>query len=526
MSSMLSAPATIPVARELIFNPAGALIARHAQTMVRQPGQAGVHNSPMTTSAPMPADSLVFPHGFVWGAATASYQIEGAVSDGGRTPSIWDTFSHRPGNTLNGDTGDVAADHYHRMPADVAMMAELGLQSYRFSVSWSRVLPNGADVVNKVGLDFYSRLVDELLAHNITPLITAYHWDLPQELEEVGGWLSRTTAQKFADYASILGTALGDRVTTWTTFNEPWCSSYLGYAVGVHAPGMTDNASGLKAVHHLNLAHGLATSALRSVLPSTGEVSITLNLANVRAASDSPADEAAARLAEGLHNRVFLSPILDGSYPSDVIEATVETTDWSFVADGDLAVIHQPIDMLGVNFYSPAFVAAATEDLRAELAGRFSNDVKRTAGPTRYPGTDRVFSVPQPGPYTDMGWRIQPESLHELLVYVHDMYPDLPLMITENGSAWVDVVESDGRVHDPGRIDYLNGHLRAVHQAIQDGVDVRGYYAWSLMDNFEWAYGYAQRFGIVHVDYEPQARTIKDSGRRYSRIIAANGLPD
>jgi beta-glucosidase len=475
-------------------------------------------------SAPNFSDARVFPAGFVWGAATASYQIEGAVAQDGRTPSIWDTFSHVPGNVVNNDTGDIAADHYHRMPSDVALMAGLGLQSYRFSTSWSRVLPNAGSTVNAKGLDFYSRLVDELLDRDITPLITLYHWDLPQELQDIGGWTNRVIAQKFAEYAAVMAEALGDRITTWTTFNEPWCTAYLGYAAGVHAPGITDDASALSAVHHLNLAHGLATSVLRATLPPTAEVSITLNLANVRPASDSTADLAAARLAEGLSNRVFLNPILDGYYPEDVIDDTAHVTDWSFVADGDLAAVNQPLDVLGINYYTPALVAAATEELRTAYASGESRDPVRIAGPTPYPGTDKVFALPQEGPFTDMGWRIEPGSLRELLTYVHEMYPDLPLVITENGSAWPDEVAADGGVHDEGRIDYLDGHLRAVHDAIAEGIDVRGYYAWSLMDNYEWALGYAKRFGIVHVDYETQVRTVKDSGHLYRQIIEANGL--
>ena len=468
--------------------------------------------------------AVAFPPGFVWGAATASYQIEGAASEDGRTPSIWDTFSHQPGHIVNGDTGDVAVDHYHRMPEDVALMAQLGLQSYRFSTSWSRILPNAGTTINPAGIDFYSRLVDELLGAGITPLITLYHWDLPQELQDAGGWANRETAQRFADFATVVAEALGDRIATWTTFNEPWCSAYLGYSAGVHAPGITDHASALSAVHHLNLAHGLGASALRAALASDRQVSITLNLANVRAASDSAADIAAARLAEGLSNRVFLNPILDGSYPQDVIDDTAETTDWSFVHDGDLTAINQPLDVLGVNYYTPALVAAATDELRSAQAGRYANDPEREPGPTAYPGTDRVYSVPQDGPHTDMGWRIEPDSLRELLVYVHDLYPNLPLAVTENGSAWADVVSADGAVHDQDRIDYLEGHLAAIQAAIASGVNVRAYYAWSLLDNYEWAFGYAKRFGIVHVDYATQVRTIKDSGYRYRDIIAANGL--
>ncbi len=476
-----------------------------------------------STATNAESDANLFPPDFVWGVATAAYQIEGAVAEDGRTPSIWDTFSHRTGTVLNDDNGDVADDHYHRMSADVALMAELALPSYRFSTSWSRILPHGGSKVNQAGLDFYSRLVDELLSANITPLVTLYHWDLPQELEDLGGWTNRATAEAFAEFASVVGTALGDRIRTWTTLNEPWCSAYLGYSVGVHAPGITDNASALSAVHHLNLAHGLANTALRAVLPASGEVSITLNLANVRAASDSTADRDAARLADGLANRVFLNPILDGYYPDDVIADTVGVTDWSFVRDGDLPLIHQPIDVLGINYYQPTKVAAANADLHA--AGRYANDPLREPGPTAYPGTDKVVSVSQPGPYTDMGWRVEPDSLRELLVHVHETYPQMPLVITENGSAWADVLESDGSVHDAARVAYLEGHIAAVHDAIGQGVDVRGYYAWSLLDNFEWAYGYGKRFGLVFIDYETQERTIKDSGRRYREIVQDNGLP-
>ena len=465
-----------------------------------------------------------FPAGFVWGAATAAYQIEGATAEDGRTPSIWDTFSHIPGKIINGDTGDVAADHYHRMPSDVALMADIGLTSYRFSTSWTRVLPNAGSTVNQTGLDFYSRLVDELLAHDISPLITLYHWDLPQELEDAGGWTNRDTAARFAEYAAVMGAALGDRIQTWTTLNEPWCSAYLGYSAGVHAPGVTDHAASLSAVHHLNLAHGLGNTALRGVLPSTGQVSITLNLANVRPDTQSTADLAAARMADGLSNRVFLEPILEGRYPKDVIDGSAHITDFSFVEDGDLAAINQPIEILGINYYTPARVAAATEELLATHDGRWSDDPVRIEGPTPFPGTDRVFSVPQAGPHTDMGWRIEPGSLTELLVEVHDRYPDLPQAITENGAAYPDGPGPDARVHDDNRIDYLRGHIGAVLDAIEAGVDVRGYYAWSLMDNYEWACGYAKRFGIVHVDYETQVRTIKDSARWYGEVIRDNAL--
>ncbi|HEY7010313.1 MAG TPA: beta-glucosidase [Jatrophihabitantaceae bacterium] len=465
-----------------------------------------------------------FPTGFVWGAATASYQIEGAVHEDGRGPSIWDTFSHTPGKVLNGDTGDVACDHYHRVAEDAEIMAGLGLRAYRFSVAWPRIVPGGSGQVNQAGLDFYSRLVDALLERDIAPLITLYHWDLPQPLEDNGGWTNRATAERFAEYATIVGQALGDRVTTFTTLNEPWCSAYLGYAAGVHAPGRTSNADALSAVHHLNLAHGLGASALRTVLPSTGQVSITLNLAQVRAASDSPADLDAMRHVDGVANRVFLDPLLRGEYPADVLDDLRHITDWSFIRDGDTALIRTPLDVLGINYYTPARVAAMTPEIEQQLAGRWMNDPTGTDGPTAYPGTDLAVSVPQDGPYTAMHWRVEPGSLTELLLRVHRDYPGVPLMITENGAAYDDVVAEDGAVHDSDRIDYVRGHLAAVHDAIGAGVDVRGYFLWSLMDNFEWAFGYSKRFGIVRVDYPTGERTVKDSARWYRDVIAAGGI--
>jgi beta-glucosidase len=466
----------------------------------------------------------VFPAGFVWGTATASYQIEGAVDEDGRGPSIWDTFSHTPGKVRDGDTGDVACDHYHRMPDDVAVMADLGMRAYRFSVAWPRIVPTGSGGVNQAGLDFYSRLVDQLLDHDIAPLVTLYHWDLPQPLGDEGGWTNRATAERFAEYAAIVGQALGDRVSTFTTLNEPWCSAYLGYASGVHAPGHTSNAEALTAVHHLNLAHGLGTTALRSVLPSSGQVSITLNLAQVRPATDSPADLDAARHVDGVSNRVFLEPILRGRYPADVLDDLRHITDWSFIRAADTELINVPIDVLGINYYSPARVAAATPELLSQISGRWVNDPQGTDGPSAYPGTDLAVSVPQEGPYTAMHWRIEPGSLTELLLRVHRDYPDVALMITENGAAFDDVVADDGAVHDADRIDYLHGHLGAVHDAISQGVDLRGYFLWSLMDNFEWAFGYSKRFGIVRVDYPTGERLVKDSARWYRDVISAGGL--
>ena len=464
-----------------------------------------------------------FPPGFLWGAATASYQIEGAVAEDGRGPSIWDTFSHTPGKVHHGDTGDVACDHYHRMPEDVALMADLGLAAYRFSIAWPRIVPTGSGAVNQKGLDFYSRLVDELLQRRITPTATLYHWDLPQPLEDAGGWTNRATAERFAEYAAVVGAALGDRVRTFTTLNEPWCSAYLGYSAGVHAPGRQSHADSLAAVHHLNLAHGLGVAALRTSAPGA-QLSVTLNLGNIRPASDSEADRRAAAHVDAITNRLFLEPMLRGSYPADVLDDLRHLTDWSFIRDGDEKLTHGLVDELGVNYYFPARVAAATPEL---LAAAADDDPHGTQGPAAYPGTDLAMSVPQEGPYTAMGWRIEPASLTELLMAVHRDYPDLPLLITENGAAFDDEVSEDASgaaVHDGDRIDYLRHHLGAALDAIDAGVDLRGYYVWSLLDNFEWSYGYAKRFGIVRVDYPTGRRLPKDSARFYADVIATNAV--
>jgi beta-glucosidase len=465
-----------------------------------------------------------FPDGFVWGTATASYQIEGAVNEDGRGRSIWDTFSHAPGKTHEGENGDVACDHYHRMPEDVVLMSALGVKAYRFSIAWPRIVPTGKSEVNPAGLDFYSRLVDALLESGIVPVATLYHWDLPQPLQDDGGWTVRATAERFAEYAAIVGEELGDRIPTFTTLNEPWCAAYLGYSSGVHAPGITDNAASLAAAHHLNLAHGLGTAALRSVLPAAAQVSVTLNLVNPRAASDTEADVAAARHVDGIANRIFLEPMLRGSYPDDVLDELKHITDFAFIRDGDAALTHGPVDFLGVNYYSPARIAAPTPELLEQMGDAWVNDPSGADAPTWYPGTDRAVSTAQDGPYTAMHWRIEPASLTELLERVHRDYPQLPIMITENGAAFDDEVAADGSVHDRDRIDYLRGHIGAVHDAIERGVDVRGYFVWSFMDNFEWAYGYSKRFGIVRVHYPTGTRTVKDSARWYRDVIVANAV--
>ncbi|MEU2779186.1 GH1 family beta-glucosidase [Streptomyces sp. NPDC007162] len=473
----------------------------------------------MSQSA-QPATPVAFPPAFLWGAATSAYQIEGAVREGGRTPSIWDTFSHTPGKTADGDHGDIAVDHYHRYREDVALMAELGLTAYRFSVSWSRVQPTGRGPAVQVGLDFYRRLVDELLAHGIKPAVTLYHWDLPQELEDSGGWPERDTALRFAEYAGIVGEALGDRVEQWITLNEPWCSAFLGYGSGVHAPGRTDPVAALRAAHHLNLAHGLGTSALRSVMPARNQVAISLNSSVVRPLSQSPADLAAARRIDDLANGVFHGPLLHGAYPATLLAATSTVTDWSYVLDGDLRAIRQPLDALGLNYYTPTVVSAvdgAPDGPRADGHGASSF--------SPWPGADDVAFHQTPGERTEMGWTVDPTGLHELIMRYVQEAPRLPLYITENGAAYEDKVDAGGQVHDPERIAYLHGHLAAVHRAITDGADVRGYYLWSLMDNFEWAYGYAKRFGMVHVDYGTLERTPKSSARWYREVARTGTLP-
>jgi beta-glucosidase len=472
---------------------------------------------------------LKFPAGFVWGAATAAYQIEGAASEDGRGPSIWDTFSRAPGKVVHGDTGEVACDHYHRLEEDLDLMSQLGIPAYRFSVSWPRVIPDAAKKVNQVGLDFYERLVDGLLARNITPVLTLYHWDLPQPLQDVGGWVNRETVERFVEYADLVGRALGDRVFTITTLNEPFCAAFLGYGSGRHDPGISDNASALTAAHHLNLAHGRAVTALRTVIPSESSLSITLNLAQVEPATDSEEDRKACQHVDAIANGIFLEPILGGSYPEQLMADTRHITDWLFVHDGDLVEIAAPIDILGINYYSSSKVAAGSAPPADPTSRPMGNHLAHVGdAPSPWPGTDLAYSVPQPGPYTDMGWPIDPEGLTKLLTGVHREYPEMPLVITENGCAYPDTVGADGQVHDPDRITYLRQHMAAVRTAIDAGVDVRGYYVWSLLDNFEWAEGYSKRFGLVYVDYKTLERIPKDSALWFHEVIEDNAvkIPD
>jgi beta-glucosidase len=461
---------------------------------------------------------LRFAPDFVIGSATASYQIEGAANEDGRGPSIWDTFSHTPGKIWNDDTGDVADDHYHRFESDLDLMAELGLDSYRFSIAWPRIQATGQGSANEKGLSFYSRLVDGLLERGIRPIATLYHWDLPQALEDAGGWTSRDTAERFAEYAAISARALGDRVHTWTTLNEPWCSAYLGYGSGAHAPGRTDGSAALAAVHHLNLAHGLAVPAIRGAATNDPDLSVTLNFHVIR--GDDETTPEARRRIDALANRAFTYPMLCGEYPADLLEDTASVTDWSFVRDGDTELIHQPIDVLGVNYYS-----TVTVKMWDGVSPRQNADGHKDVGGSPWPGSRDVEFLVQQGPFTDMGWNIAPDGLEELLLDLHRQFPEQALMITENGAAFPDTVE-DGRVHDAERVDYLNRHFTAAHRAIEQGVDLRGYTVWSLMDNFEWGYGYSKRFGIVRVDYDTQERTVKDSGLWLKDVIANRRTPE
>jgi beta-glucosidase len=440
--------------------------------------------------------ALHFPEGFVWGAATAAFQVEGGVAERGEC--IWDQFCRWPGKVFRGDTGDVADDHYHRYCEDVALMAGLGLKGYRFSISWPRVFPQGAGEVNDKGLDFYDRLVDELLKAGIEPYVTLYHWDLPSALQRRGGWAARESAYRFAQYAEVVAKRLGDRVRKWITHNEPWVVAFAGNLNGVHAPGWEDMGLALQVAHHVLLSHGLATDALRGQGDNSTQVGITLNLAPAYPASDSPADAAAAARHDGYLNRWFLDPVFRGQYPEDMWN--LYTYMIPRVAPGDMEIIARAVDFLGVNYYSRAVVKHAQ--------GGFLDYA------TLHPA----------GEYTAMDWEVYPQGITDLLVRLAKDYGSPVMYITENGCAYEDVLTADGQVHDAKRVDYLRAHFSAAHKALEQGVRLRGYFAWSLMDNFEWAYGYNRRFGITYVDYETQRRILKDSARYYASVIAANAV--
>ena len=443
---------------------------------------------------------------FRWGAATASYQIEGAIREDGRQPSIWDTFSHTPGRVTGGDNGDVACDHYHRWERDVELLGDLGVNAYRFSLAWGRII-DAAGRPNQAGIDFYSRLVDALLAHGIAPVVTLYHWDLPQILDDAGGWLNRDTAYRFADYAAVAVAGLGDRVHDWTTLNEPWCSSFLGYGAGVHAPGHTSPGEALRAAHHLNLAHGLGVLAIRSECASAS-VSVVCNLHAIFGASDSAADLAAAERVRRVGNDIWTGPMLDGQYPAGLMDETSAYSDWSFVRDDDLGTIHQPLDAFGVNFYSSSRVFADDRTLTQRIADD---------GPTCWVADNVDFRAPR-GPLTAMGWNIDPSALTWLLEDFAARWPGLPVFVSENGAAFDDVVTTTG-IHDQARIDYIDAHIQAVEAAMTAGVPVTGYFVWSLLDNFEWTFGFSRRFGLARVDYDTQQRIPKDSFAWYKQRI-------
>jgi beta-glucosidase len=433
---------------------------------------------------------IQFPDGFVWGAATASYQIEGAVHADGRGASIWDTFSHTPGAVLNGDTGDVACDHYHRLEADLDLMVDLGLRAYRFSIAWPRVLPDGIGQVNQAGLDFYDRLVDGLLERGITPFATLYHWDLPQALQDRGGWEHRDIVPAFTEYTQAVVGRLGDRVVRWITHNEPWVVSFLGNYEGVHAPGQTDLGAALAVAHHLLVSHGAAVPVIRAGSPG-GEVGITVNLGLGRARTDSPADMEAVRALDG--------------YPVDMVERFGAAM--PEVKDADLDLIATPTDFLGINSYNPSVVTPTVKADNPLGFDPLTPDELTAAG----------YEL------TAMGWPIVPEAFGQLITRVARDYEVPAIYITENGAAFDDEMVDD-RIDDPRRIDFLRRHLAALRVAIDEGAPVRGYFAWSLMDNFEWALGYARRFGLVYVDYETLERTPKASAHWYHETMTGNGF--
>ena len=439
-------------------------------------------------------NSLSFPSDFIWGAATAAYQIEGAAFEDGRTETIWDRFARLPGKIRNADNGDIACDHYHLWEKDVELMKTLGLKGYRFSISWSRVLPDGRGTVNPKGIDFYSRLVDKLLENNIEPFITLFHWDLPMALQDAGGWLNRRIADWFTEYAVVMYKSLGDRVRYWSTHNEPNVFALCGYLTGKHAPGIKDHSTYTQVIHHLLLAHGDATSAGRSILPKA-KFGITLALGMDYPANDTPEDNAAVDIAWTTGPRTLLDPIFKGSYPA--LENDSITPFNPVILDNDLKRICQPLDYLGINHYFSNWLT-----IQNNLPKITRNDL----------------------PKTDRGWTVYPEGFKDMLLKVTDEYGKIPIYIMENGAAYPDTISEDSMVHDPLRVEYYRSYIRSLHEAIMKGVDVKGYFAWSLLDNFEWEKGYSCRFGIVYVDFKTQERIIKDSGKFYSMVIKDNGI--
>jgi beta-glucosidase len=446
-----------------------------------------------------------FPPDFLWGAATSSYQIEGATQEDGRGISIWDSFSATPGKTYQGDTGRLAVDHYHRMEKDVALMVELGLQAYRFSIAWPRIQPTGTGAANQLGLGFYDRLVDTLLAQGIQPLVTLYHWDLPQSLQDRGGWLNRDTAFAFADYTEIVAQALGDRVERWITHNEPWCTAFQGYGNGLHAPGVADVQSAVVAAHHVLLSHGLTLPRLRATLKESAQVGVALNLFPVYCDDDSPETHARAEHESDFRNRWFLDPVFKGQYPEKFFAALdVPGPD---IQDGDMKLISAPVDFLGLNYYNPVRIGVIEKDDGHGTLLRVS---------------DVLESKPDVIT-TDMGWEVYPQGLADLFSWLKQDYTSIrAIIITENGAAFPDQLDNGEEIVDSLRTEYLQEHIQAIASTIEQGksAPITGYFAWSLMDNYEWAEGYSKRFGIVYVDYQTQKRIIKRSGQWYAAFLA------
>ncbi|MDK2809480.1 MAG: beta-glucosidase [Petroclostridium sp.] len=445
---------------------------------------------------------ITFPKDFLWGVATASYQIEGAWKEDGKGESIWDRFSHIPKKVANGDTGDVACDHYHLYPEDVKLLKELGVKTYRLSISWPRIFPEGKGQPNEKGMEFYKNLIKLLVENDIKPAVTLYHWDLPQKLQDIGGWANREVVDYYEQYARYVFKELGDLVPIWITHNEPWVVSFIGNWEGRHAPGITDFSTALQVSHHLLLSHGKAVRAYRE-MGFEGEIGITLNLVPVYPdpSSHNEEDAAAAIRRDGFQNRWFLDPVFKGRYPADMINWYSKKVVVPVITQEDLDIISTPVDFLGINYYAPGYIKADPDAWPLELKHVFT-------------GKDR----------TAMGWEIYPEGLYDLLVRLHKDYNGIKIMVTENGAAFNDIVNREGKVEDDNRLDFLYKHFIQAYRAIQDGVNLTGYYVWSFMDNFEWAEGYAKRFGITYVDYKTQKRIIKKSGHWYKEVIKNNGF--
>ena len=443
---------------------------------------------------------LNFPEDFLWGAATASYQIEGAYREDGKGENIWDRFSHIPGKIYEGDTGDVACDHYHRYEEDIEIMKKIGLKTYRFSISWARIFPDGSGKPNPKGMEFYKKLVGKLKENGIIPAVTLYHWDLPQKLQDIGGWANRDTVYSFVEYAKYVFDNLGSQVPIWITHNEPFVAAIVGNWIGRHAPGITDFQTALRVAHHLLLSHGLAVKAYRES-GHKGEIGITLNMNPVYPASENDKDKAAAIRFNEYLNKWYADPVLKGAYPADLLEWFGDRGLAPEILDGDMSAINQPIDFLGINNYYSSFIRHDEHNWPV-----YASEIAT--------GRDR----------TKMDWEINPEGLHDLLVYLDKEYSGIKIIITENGAAFNDIVNFDGKVEDDNRLNYLYKHLEQVHRAIGSGANVKGYYAWSLLDNFEWGHGYSKRFGLVYVDFKTQKRILKKSAHWYGDVIRNNGF--